>query len=640
MQPSIGILLRELTRLYAQASREHVTSGHDTSSTQSHVLIELGRAGLLTQHELGLRLSLDKGWVSRAVESLVQAELVTKSRNDNDRRSRWLQLTPQGNTRYQALNASLDTFAEQLMQPLASAQRSSIHQALLLLLNGLQGQLPADINEAASEVQLALAAAPDASPLTPAAQADAGLEAQAPFIAAAQPALSGHTPESATAAVDSRSNPIDVDSDATPAPALMHEAPAPTLQHDPVASDHTAASTVAQAAAPEPAPQVAAAPPAQAPLAEESAPESIVAQAAPPEPAPRIEAAPPALVHAHVRSEMASEATPKPIQAHGDKPSSVARHGASGSAPNRILGSKTLPTRPLLSHKVLNTPALKSLASVEAKRSSPGASAETPHKVHPESKIETPPVIRVAPHGSGLPAASKNPANPATRNATPLQARPLSVTQPAVREAPPPVKAPSAPAASEPARSGGSLFQKLLSQGSLFNKLLQREPQVVAVEEVVEEIEAEEIDPVDGVLFQQASPSDWNEIRNLLTANRMSVQGALNHLNHFVLATENGRTVGAIGMEIYGDIALVRSLVVASHVRGRAIGKRLVKHLIERARARHLSALYLLTGNADTLFVRYGFEKMPRADLPTKLYVSLELQGPSSSASTGMHLAL
>jgi DNA-binding MarR family transcriptional regulator len=266
MQPSIGILLRELTRLYAQASREHVTSGHDTSSTQSHVLIELGRAGLLTQHELGLRLSLDKGWVSRAVESLVQAELVTKSRNDNDRRSRWLQLTPQGNTRYQALNASLDTFAEQLMQPLASAQRSSIHQALLLLLNGLQGQLPADINEAASEVQLALAAAPDASPLTPAAQADAGLEAQAPFIAAAQPALSGHTPESATAAVDSRSNPIDVDSDATPAPALMHEAPAPTLQHDPVASDHTAASTVAQAAAPEPAPQVAAAPPAQAPL--------------------------------------------------------------------------------------------------------------------------------------------------------------------------------------------------------------------------------------------------------------------------------------------------------------------------------------------------------------------------------------
>ena len=156
MQPSIGILLRELARLYTQAQREHVTSGHDTSSTQSHVLMELGRADLLTQHELGRRLSLDKGWVSRAVESLVQAGLVVKSRRDNDRRSRWLQLTPKGSVRYQALNESLDAHAEQLMQPLAAEQRASIHQALLLLLTGLQGAMPQDANHASEDDALAL----------------------------------------------------------------------------------------------------------------------------------------------------------------------------------------------------------------------------------------------------------------------------------------------------------------------------------------------------------------------------------------------------------------------------------------------------------------------------------------------------
>jgi amino-acid N-acetyltransferase len=235
--------------------------------------------------------------------------------------------------------------------------------------------------------------------------------------------------------------------------------------------------------------------------------------------------------------------------------------------------------------------------------------------------------VKVAPANSARPspsAALKSPA-PVLRVSTPA---PLKVASAVV---PPAV-------AGDSTRQNGSLFSKLLSQGSLFNKLLQREPTVQ--DDPAETPEPEEVEPMDGISFQAASPSDWNEIRNLLTASGMQVQGALNHLNNFVLATENGRAVGAIGMEIYGDIGLVRSLVVASNMRGKAIGKRLVKHLIERARARQLSALYLLTGRVDPLFERFGFEKMARADMPTKLYVSVELQGPSSTASTGMRLFL
>jgi len=534
MQPSIGILLRELARLYTQAQREHVTSGHDTSSTQSHVLMELGRADLLTQHELGRRLSLDKGWVSRAVESLVQAGLVVKSRRDNDRRSRWLQLTPKGSVRYQALNESLDAHAEQLMQPLAAEQRASIHQALLLLLTGLQGAMPQDANHASEDDALALSdAEKEIKPLVVATTQGIELEAREEELE-----LVGAEPESISA------HPI----------AVASVAVEPVKVERPSAAD-----------------------------------------------------APTAL-----------SKTQTPHNENIGQP----------SAPTRILGSKTLPTRPLLSRQTPRAPLSRATPAAEVKTQ---VSTGNGTPVHP----------RVTAPRTVVPTVSTGPATPpaslprAPVTAKPVMAPPLTARSVTVA----PAKAPaSPPPAVVEVRQNSSIFSKLLSQGSLFNKLLQREP--IAQDETAEAEVPAEVEPTDGIQFQAASASDWNEIRNLLTANRQPIQGALNHLANFIVATDNGRVVGAIGMEVYGDIALLRSLVVASHTRGKSVGKRLIKHVIERARTKQITALYLLTGTADNLFAKFGFEKMQRADMPTKLYVSMELQGPSSTASTGMRLAL
>lgn len=75
-----GELLREVARLYTRAQRV-VADCCQTTSTQCHILTELGRSGPIPMSELGTRLLLEKSWISRAVETLVTLELVAKQPN-------------------------------------------------------------------------------------------------------------------------------------------------------------------------------------------------------------------------------------------------------------------------------------------------------------------------------------------------------------------------------------------------------------------------------------------------------------------------------------------------------------------------------------------------------------------------------
>lgn len=134
---STGALLRETARLYTRAQRV-VADCCSTTSTQCHLLTELGRAGVITQAELGERLALEKSWVSRAVESLAEAGLVSREPNPADARSWLVTLTDEGVRRVEALNQTLDNHAEELLAPLSAAERAGVEKALQLLLGALR----------------------------------------------------------------------------------------------------------------------------------------------------------------------------------------------------------------------------------------------------------------------------------------------------------------------------------------------------------------------------------------------------------------------------------------------------------------------------------------------------------------------
>ncbi|WP_432947767.1 MarR family winged helix-turn-helix transcriptional regulator [Kribbella sp. CA-253562] len=68
------------------------------------VLLELTAAtdGRLRMKELTDRVVLSRTRISRLVDEMVQAELVTKTRDENDRRVVWAAITPSGRTALRA----------------------------------------------------------------------------------------------------------------------------------------------------------------------------------------------------------------------------------------------------------------------------------------------------------------------------------------------------------------------------------------------------------------------------------------------------------------------------------------------------------------------------------------------------------
>jgi len=132
-----GELLREVARLYTRAQRA-VAECCRTSTTQCHLLVELGRSGPLPLNEIGARLSLEKSWVSRAVDGLVERGWATKEPNPLDARSWLVTLTADGEDRVRELNATLDTHAARVLEHLSERDRASVEKSLLLLLKALR----------------------------------------------------------------------------------------------------------------------------------------------------------------------------------------------------------------------------------------------------------------------------------------------------------------------------------------------------------------------------------------------------------------------------------------------------------------------------------------------------------------------
>ena len=97
--PCVGTSLRRatraVTRLYDRELRE---SG--LRSTQFTLLQALDIAGEITQGRLGSILSLDSTTLTRSLQALIEEGWVKETRGD-DRRERYLQLTPPGRRKYE-----------------------------------------------------------------------------------------------------------------------------------------------------------------------------------------------------------------------------------------------------------------------------------------------------------------------------------------------------------------------------------------------------------------------------------------------------------------------------------------------------------------------------------------------------------
>ncbi len=98
------------------------------------------------------------------------------------------------------------------------------------------------------------------------------------------------------------------------------------------------------------------------------------------------------------------------------------------------------------------------------------------------------------------------------------------------------------------------------------------------------------------------------------------------HLEHFWVLRDGPRLAGTVGLELFEDVGLLRSLAVLEEYRGQGIGAQLAETAETYARARGVQALYLLTTTVPDFFARRGYQRTDRDAAPAPLQDTAEFQ--------------
>jgi amino-acid N-acetyltransferase len=136
--------------------------------------------------------------------------------------------------------------------------------------------------------------------------------------------------------------------------------------------------------------------------------------------------------------------------------------------------------------------------------------------------------------------------------------------------------------------------------------------------------------------IERAQREDLAHVLVLLERHGLPVDGASTMGDSLVVARLDGRIVGAAGLELYADGALLRSVVVDASVQGQGLGQQLTEAALALARARDEQAVFLLTTTADRFFPRFGFERITREEVPESVRRSVEFQSACPASAVVM----
>lgn len=137
-----------------------------------------------------------------------------------------------------------------------------------------------------------------------------------------------------------------------------------------------------------------------------------------------------------------------------------------------------------------------------------------------------------------------------------------------------------------------------------------------------------------------ANAKDYLLIQSFLESVNLPLDGVNEHLGNFILLKKGDMLIGTVGLEVYGDKALLRSLAVTKGFRGSGYGRQLHQAIIAKCRAQQICEIYLLTETAEDFFAKLGFEKISRDSADVKVKESIEFRSACPETATCMRLKL
>src|SRR6476646_9968305 len=135
-----GPLLRTVTRLFTQLQQRNFACCDVQSATQCAILTTLEREGDQTLSALTRTLNLDKAWLSRSTDDLVEQGRLVKAPHPGDRRALLLRLTDAGHRAAQELDAQLNAQSARVLARLPAAEQAVALQILGNLSTALQAE--------------------------------------------------------------------------------------------------------------------------------------------------------------------------------------------------------------------------------------------------------------------------------------------------------------------------------------------------------------------------------------------------------------------------------------------------------------------------------------------------------------------
>jgi amino-acid N-acetyltransferase len=119
--------------------------------------------------------------------------------------------------------------------------------------------------------------------------------------------------------------------------------------------------------------------------------------------------------------------------------------------------------------------------------------------------------------------------------------------------------------------------------------------------------------------IREATQNEYRAIIHLLASNALPTADIdEKNITLFVGLVQN-EIVATIGIERYGNEALLRSLCVKEGFKNQKLGKQLLSYLLSLCATEKIKTLYLLTTTAEHYFTRYGFEKIMRDETPQSI---------------------
>lgn len=123
-------------------------------------------------------------------------------------------------------------------------------------------------------------------------------------------------------------------------------------------------------------------------------------------------------------------------------------------------------------------------------------------------------------------------------------------------------------------------------------------------------------------------------IENILQDNYLVYEDIKDEHIELFFVYQNFELIGIIGLEQFGELGLLRSLVVFEKYRNKGYGKNICYNLLDYAKNKQIKEIYLLTVTAKNFFEKIGFNLVKRKHVPDEIKNTSEfsLFCPNSAA--------